>query len=164
MKNTAKNVVQYYKAFCLSAYGQIARDFQTGPCHIYKNPLSAHLYRVPSNQLRKKSLTFPGFSMRLFPDFSWVRGTYFTLKCRGQWGDKILANIWFAEKVHLNHGWNLVYFSQRKIPWLSLTLNKIPWLARRNFPPDSPWFSLMLGTLVFNLRIVSWIPVGPCTA
>ncbi len=31
MKNTAKNVVQYCKAFGLSAYGQIAWDFQTGP-------------------------------------------------------------------------------------------------------------------------------------
>ncbi len=82
--------------------------------------------------------------MRLFPDFPWLQGTYFTLKCRAQPGNKIQAHIWFAEKVHLNHGWNLVHFSQSKIPWLSLTLNKIPWLSRRNF---FPWFSLMLRTL-----------------
>ena len=31
-KNATKNVVQYCKAFGLSEYGQIAWDFQTGPC------------------------------------------------------------------------------------------------------------------------------------
>ncbi len=84
------------------------------------------------------------FYMQLFPDYLWLQGTYFTLKCWAQRGSKILENIWFAEKVHLNHGWNLVHSSQSKIPWLSLTLNKIPWLSRRKF---FPWFSLMLGTL-----------------
>ncbi len=96
--------------------------------------------RVPSSQLGKNSLTFPDFFMRLFPDFPWLRGTYFTLKCRVQRGEKILANIWFEEKVHLNQGWNLVRLSHSKIPQFSLTLNKIPQdFPEGNFFPNSLW-------------------------
>ena len=47
--------------------------------------------------------------------------------------EKILAMIWFQEKMHWIQGWNLVHLSQSKIPWLSLTLNQIPWLSRTKF-------------------------------
>ncbi len=63
-----------------------------------------------------------------------------------------------CRKSDLNLGWNLVHFSQSKIPWLSLTLNKIPWLSRRIFFPDSPWFSLMLGTLLHVVCCVRGCP------
>ncbi len=86
------------------------------------------------------SETIPWLSLTFLCSFSLTLWYIFDFKCRVQLGEKILENIWFEEKVHLNHSWNLVHLSQTKIPWLSPTLNKFPWLSRRNF---FPWFSLI---------------------
>ena len=100
------------------------------------------LDRVPSSQLRKKSLTFPDCSMRLFSDFPLTSRYLFYFKMPNASRHKNPGKHLICGKMNLNQSWNLVHFSQSKIPWLSLTVNKIPWLSRRIFSlilPVFPW-------------------------
>ncbi len=102
---------------------------------------------------------FPAASSETIPwlfyvAFPWLWGSYLISKCQAQGGEKILAKIWFEEKMHLKHNWNLVHLNQSKIPWLSLTLNKIPWLPRKKF------LSLILpdaGNPGYWLLVFNWI-------
>ncbi len=59
-----------------------------------------HKLRIPSSYLEGNSLTVPcGFSLTLQAIF------YFFLNAKhSEAKKKILANIWFEEKVHLNQG------------------------------------------------------------
>ena len=104
-------------------------------------------YRVPSSQLRKN----PWLSL-IFPwRFSLTLRCLFYFKMLSAARRKNAGKHLICRKSYLDQGWNLVHFSQSKIPWLSLTLNKIPWLSltfqKKIVFPDSPWISLMPGTL-----------------
>ncbi len=95
--------------------------------------------RVPSSQLWNNSLTFPDFSMQLFPDFPWLQHIYFILKWRAQRGKKSWRTSGLRKKcIWIRVGIWSAQSEQNSLTFLDSQQNSLTF-QKKNIFPDFPW-------------------------
>ncbi len=133
-----------HRAICTSGLKNQKEEKSQISVSYQKKDADAH--QGSHQSVRFKSPDFPWHFSVIFPDFPWPHSTNLTSienKSKRS-GGKICTYIKGCYKNMPRNIWNnLVYLSQIKIPWLSLTLDKNYWnsltFQKENIFPDFPW-------------------------